>query len=295
MPGTHFGERLYHMGGVPVGELDPTAGKVLYVNGTTWGSPAGDDSNEGTIESPLQSIAAALDLCTSEHNDYIYVMDYWTGNSETKPIAVDVDNVHIIGRTGCGMPWPVVYVSGATAGFNITAAHVEIAGFHVYGGATSGCIEISANAKGVEIHHCTFGERTTGQDGIRVNSGYDAAELYVHDNMFGAQLTRYGVYLVTTATWARINHNSFVSVANKNIYCPTGGAVLAEICYNRFAQHSDTKGLAITVAGNNCLITGNVANIGVAAASNNPYLDTGSNDWILNYIKGITASMPATS
>lgn len=296
MGDTHFSGTLFHKGGVPVGQPDPTAGKVLYVNGTTWGSPAGNDENPGTLEAPLQSIAAALDLCTGEANDYIYVLDYWTGNSETKPIAVDVDNVHIIGRglSTYGMPWPMIYVT-ATAGFSITAAMVEIAGFHVYGGATSGCIEIAAAAKGINIHHNTFGERTTGQDGVKVLSGFDAAELWVHHNMFGAQLSRYGIYLVTTATWGRFNHNSFVSVPNKNIYCPTGGAVLAEICYNRFAQHSDTKGLAITVAGNNCLITGNVANIGVTAASNNPYLDTGSNDWLLNYIKGITASMPATS
>jgi hypothetical protein len=294
MGDTHFSGRLHQLGGVPVSLGDPTAGKVLYVNGTTWGTPAGSDDNDGSMEHPLQSIGAALDLCTAEHNDYIYVLDYWTGNSETKPIAVDVDNVHIIGRTGSGMPWPMIYVT-ATAGFNITANHVEIANFHVYGGASSGCIEISAAKKGIEIHHCSFGERSGGQDGIRVNSGYDAAELYVHDCMFGAQLTRYGIYIVTTATWGKFNGNSFVSVPNKNIYCPTGGAVLAEICDNRFAQHSDTKGLAITVAGNNCLIDGNRANIGVTAASANPYLDTGSNDWILNYIKGITASMPATS
>lgn len=293
---THFKGRLYHMNGVPVGEVDPTAGSIFYVNGTTWGDPAGSDtSGDGSFARPWQSIDYALSQCTAEANDYIYVTDYWTGNSETKPITVDVDNVHIIGRTGSGMPWPMIYVATDVAGFNITAAHVEIANFHVYGGATSGCIEISASAKGIEIHNCTFGERTTGQDGVRVNSGYDAAELYVHDCIFGAQLTRYGVYLATTASWGRINSNSFVSVADKNIYCPTGAAVIAEIRDNRFAQHSDTKGLAITVAGNNCLITGNVANIGVTAASNNPFLDTGSNDWILNYIKGITASMPATS
>jgi len=295
MSGTHFSGQLYHKGGVPVGQHDPTAGKVIYVNGTTWGTPAGSDiSGDGSMDHPYQTIAHALDQCSAEHNDYIYVLDYWTGNGETMPIAVDVDNVHIIGRPGQGMPWPMIYVSGSTAGFNITAAHVEIAGFHVYGGATSGCIEISAAAKGIEIHHCYFGERSTGQDGIRVNSGYDAAELYVHDCMFGAQLTRYGIYLVTTATWARINNNSFVSVANKNIYCATGGAVLAEICNNCFALHSDTKGLAITVAGNNCLITGNVANIGVTEMTQVPFLDTGSNDWGLNYM-GITATMPATS
>jgi len=295
MGDTHFSGRLYQMG-VPVGQHDPTAGKVIYVNGTTWGDPAGSDtSGDGSMDYPYQSIAHALDQCTAEHNDYIYVTDYWDGNSEDMPIVVDVDNVHIIGRTGSGMPWPMIYVSGATAGFNITANHVEIAGFHVYGGTTSGCIEISATNKGIEIHDCYFGERTTGQDGIRVNSGYDAAELHVHHCMFGAQLTRYGIYIVTTATWGKFNNNSFVSVPNKNIYCATGGAVLAEIRNNRFAQHSDTKGLAITLAGNNCLIDGNVANIGVTAAAQNPYLDTGSNDWLLNYIKGITASMPATA
>jgi len=293
MADTHFSGRLYHNDGQPVGQPDPTAGKVLFVCGTTWGSPAGSDENDGSFDAPLQSIAAALDLCTAEANDYIYVTDYWTGNSETMPIAVDVDNVHIIGRTGSGMPWPMIYVSGATAGFNITANHVEIANFHIYGGTTSGCVEISASKKGIEIHHCYFGVRTTGQDGIRVNSGYDAADLYIHDCHFGAQLTRYGIYTVTTATWAKINNNSFVSVPNVNIR--GGSGVLLEICNNRFAMHSDTKGLAITMAGNNCLITGNVANIGVTAAGQNPYLDTGSNDWGLNYIKGITASMPATS
>ena len=80
-----------------MGKGDPAADGVYFVNGVTWanGFVAGNDGNSGeSIKAPLATIAKAIDLCTNEGNDYIYLLDYWQ-NDSTWPISVDVDGLSI--------------------------------------------------------------------------------------------------------------------------------------------------------------------------------------------------------
>ena len=60
-------------------------GTTFYVN------LGGDDGNPGTDPAdPKLSIAGALDECTDDLLDTIFVLDYW-GNDAVWPIDVDVD------------------------------------------------------------------------------------------------------------------------------------------------------------------------------------------------------------
>ena len=78
----------------------------------------------------------------------------------------------------------------------------------------------------------------------------------------------------------------------------TGPTVGVNIFDNLINAYDDTKGKDITISNASATggtINGNIANEGYDAASNLSFLDKGSNNWLLNYKNGITASMPAHS
>lgn len=296
MAGTniHAKSPVWYTGGLAA-SLRPGAnlGDVIYVDGV------GPDTNSGlTPGAPKASFLAALALCTNQRNDTIVVLDYWAAGTEQWPIVVDKQMVSIIGagNTDWG-PWPQVNPPADTAGFNITALGVEIAGLSVNGGATHGCIEIGASVWSVEIHHCWFGEAGTGQDGIRVVAPYDAPYLSIHHNIFGAGLTRSGI---------RNDHNATRGVIRNNYFHAPNGVCIhinnefaqGWILDNVFGLDSNVQGRAITLDAT-CVggvtINGNHANYGDTDMGNNPYLDSsaaGSNHWITNY-QGTTAVQPA--
>ena len=67
---------------------------------------------------------------------------------------------------------------------------------------------------------------------------------------------------------------------------------------NLINAYDDTKGKDITInnaSATGGTINGNIANEGYDAATNLSFLDKGSNNWLLNYKNGISASMPAHS
>jgi hypothetical protein len=272
-------------------------GNVFYIDGN------GPDTNDGlTPTTPLASFKAALALCTHDRNDTIVVLDYWAAATEDWPIVVDKRMVHIIAVPQGGVPWAQVNPVGDFAGFNITAAGVEVCNLSVNGGATHGAIEIGASMWGTDIHHCFFGEYGAAQDGIRAAAGVDAAYSRIWACRFGPMLTRNGVRIVNNAFRTMIGvpgleSNWFRNVAAEGIRVDNefseGG-----IFDNRFALVSDTQGYAITLDAT-CVsgvhVDGNRANFGNPAMVANPYLDgaaADSNNWGLNYW-GITATMPA--
>ena len=98
----------------------PQVGKIFFVDGAS-----GDDNNPGNKpECPILKVETALDLCTDGKHDYIFVVDYWDG--DTMPITVDATTVHIIGLGNLlfgpmSMAWPAMQ-GGAEACFELTGA-----------------------------------------------------------------------------------------------------------------------------------------------------------------------------
>lgn len=273
-------------------------GEFFYVDGVD-----GDNDNNGlTPDAALLTITEALDKCTSENEDYIFVLNYHQPTSESWPIEIQKSAVHIIGMSTPLEPAPVINPSGSTAAFAIGAAsyagsRVEISNLGFTGGSTSGCIEIANTIFGVKIHDCIFGHNYSGaQDGIAVNATYDAPDIEIYNNIFGALLTRNGVRVITNATRGRIHNNIFDRVQNEGVFLGVSAGVTNCWVYdNKFALPSDTAKYAIRIdAGSGGFIDGNSANYGTTQMANNPYYDAGSNHWGLNYKAGVSV-LPATS
>jgi len=280
-------------------------GNVFFVDGTS-----GDNSSEGrTWGSAFKTITYALTKCTSSQHDIIYVVrDTGFGGLEDTPITIAKHQIHLLGLDGLQsdslhrpVSKPVINYGGDTAGLLITGNGVEVAGFDIGGGDAEGeaCIEIGTAAPwDVCIHDCVFGYITThGYDGIRGGGPY----LTVYDCLFGKVNDRDGIRIETNATRGflglRGHGNMFREVVGIGINC-VGAAVLGGIFDNVFSLPSFTKGKAITFANSNAtgaIVDGNHAHHQDSDCQhNNPYVDTGTNTWLLNH-QGWKATAPDTS
>ena len=247
-------------------------GEKFYVNGGADGVTAGIDAvGRGSKKRPFLSIAYALTHCVSGRHDYIYC---WNTNHQDEAASIVIpslmNNVHIIGiaMPGCSTlelnvtgDYPAIIVNpGVLLG---PARGIEIAGFNISGGATSGCIELDGACDMVWIHHCTFGHAwgAGGQDGIRFNGVSPTASALIEDNWFyGFKLTRYGVYGISTFQGC-IRKNNFVEVptcAIALIGVPVDTMVVEG---NLIACGADALGNAIDLGAstNGCLVARNEA------------------------------------
>jgi len=293
----------WYTGGL-AGAMAPGAGNVYYVNGGSDGPVV--DTNDGlTPATPKQLLQSAIDLCVSNNNDYVIVLNYG-GNAravESWPVLLNKDQVHIIGVGDVAQKWPVVSVAAPAAGdtaaaaIRVTGNRVEIAGLELGGGDTAGCLELRTQW-GANIHDCFFGVTGdgVGRDGIHVPATFDAAYLTVWGCRFGASITRDGIRIDTQATRGMLgvsgypsNFFDLVPGIGINIVGPVN---LAGIFDNRFALNDDGTGEAITIAAgaSGGFVDGNVAGSANADPGNEPYVDTGNASFSgLNY-KGITAT-----
>ena len=291
---------------LPVG-----CGNVYYVNGGSDGPVV--DTNDGlTPESPKQLLQSGIDLCTSNNNDVVVVLNYG-GNAralEAWPVEVNKDMIHIIGVGSVAQKWPVVSVLAPAAGDTanpallVTADRVEIAGLELGGGDTAGCVHVGDDGGTwtAWIHDCFFGVTGdgVGQDGILVPAGVAAPFLTVTDCEFGLFLTRDGIRADANMTRARLgmpgHGNVFKAVPGISINL-AAAVTQPSIIGNIMFLPSDTAGKAITLGAAvlGAHVHGNFANFGDADMAANPYTDSAAgdaNNWILNY-QGITAVMPA--
>jgi len=274
-------------------------GNVYYVNGGSDG-PTNDAGSGLTKDSPKQTITAALALCTTGNDDYIVVLNYGSNGraSETWPIAVTKDQVHIIGaRATRGSKWATVKpsASGTPNAFTVTGQRCEFANLEIGGYSTGSGIEISNGVWGTTIHDCWFGytSDTAGTNGIYVASGADAPFLTVYDCIFGESLTADGIKIAGNATRGQLglkgHGNLFKNIVGIAINC-SGSVVGLEILDNRFQMAADTAGDAITLSAgsSDCYIDGNDCACTEAAKTTKYYVDaaTNANDWGGNLVSG---------
>lgn len=282
----------------------PSAGDIFWVDGFS-----GSDTNTGRSPlDPLATIAAALALCTNDHDDYIYVLDAW----QEADIAINKTRVHIIGvGTSRNHPFVALNATGDTAIFTVSSPsnNCEIAGFSFGGGASHAGIEnVAGTPMGLYIHDCAFGHSFAGntpQDGIRI--GANATDIRIEHCTFlgnggstGGTLTRDGIHWAGAADplQGAIADNKFQGCPGVaiNFVSVSGGISILD---NDIACDADTQGAAITLGASvaGCLVVNNRAIYGqdASAMANNPYLDqaaAGSNHWAANY-KGNVLVVPA--
>jgi len=274
-------------------------GKVFFLDGI-----AGNDAWHGrTLHRPLLTYTEALAQCRSDNNDYIIVLDYWSPGTETWPVAVTKNMVHIIGLQFESVNWAVVVPGGDNPSFNVEAHYVEIAYLEIGAGATKGAIQLGSTGWwGLNVHHCSYGwSYTTGQDGIRDPAPFDAPYLNAYACIFGPGLTRDGIRIEHNATRGRLGvpgkpSNIFDRVGGIGINV-TGPAVLEGVFNNKHILAADVAGGALTfshVGSSQAFIDDNHCGYGNQPGDflNNPYRDLGNNHWGVNW-KQASAILPA--
>lgn len=273
--------------------------RPIFIHGTN-----GNDHNTAwTPDTPVLTMTKAIDLATAWQGDVIYARSIGTPTGETWPIVCDKDGVMIVGWGEEANRSAIVTPSGDTASFSVQAHNLTFICLEIGAGASHGGMEVGAASKwSALVKACWFGVQQAPQDGIKVNSPYDAPYLTVIDCWFGQGITRDGIRIegaITRGQLGMAGHgNRFLDVAGIGINDVSGGGIQGvTILDNRFRLPSDTEGKAITLhAGSaGCFVDGNRANYGKTTMTANPFKDggaAGANTWGLNH-KGGISTMPA--
>jgi len=278
----------YHM-------RSPNAGTAFFVDGEN-----GLDTNDGlSPASPLLTVTAALALVTSGANDYIFILNYPSTAPATEvfPIVINASHVHLIGvpdqasrRNVC---LNVTTTTENCIEFGADAADCEIAGIE-FGADSQACIYCDIGtpfAPRMHIHHCEFGWIRACEDGISIVPNADTPHWYVHDNRFGENCSRAGIYLGYNSTRSIFQNNQFMVATGAVGFWAQGLCTgWFRILDNDFLVTDQAAGEAITLTNANCscYINRNYAGQGKAACANNPYLETVAtfSAWIMNYSVG---------
>jgi hypothetical protein len=131
-------------------------GKIFYVaDGDTAGNTAAypnrktpSNGNKGTFLDPFATIDYAIEQCTAERGDIIYVLPGYTQVVETEgQIDVDVDGVAIIGL-GTGVEnMPILSYDAAAGEVEVNADNVTIAGLNLQCAAEEVLIAVDVTAE----------------------------------------------------------------------------------------------------------------------------------------------------
>lgn len=135
---TTVGDRLYEMGGIPVGGGPDhiITGDVYFVNSTGGSSGAGGKKPTDT----MATIDQAVGKCTANNGDVIYVMPGHAENiSATTSLDIDVAGITIIGL-GNGESRPILTQTGTTAYVDVAAANTTIKNILFKAGVNTGTV-----------------------------------------------------------------------------------------------------------------------------------------------------------
>lgn len=138
----------------------PTQGKIINVNPRT-----GNDSNDGSTNSPLLTLEAALAMATENQNDIVFLQaaGNTAGNTTARPAGQlnwNKDLVHLVGVNGgpfLGQRSRIAFQSAyatATNLFKLSANGCLIKGIEFFAGVASvlptGCMEITGQRNHVQ-------------------------------------------------------------------------------------------------------------------------------------------------
>jgi len=272
----------------------PGKGDNFWVDGVNGSATASGKSPD----SPLSTIAAAMALCESGRDDYIWVMDCWA--QDTFPVVLAKQQLHILGISLPSYQYAKMNPSNDAEVFSLTSAgaYSEIAGFALSGGDNHGCIDIDGT-EGSFIHDCTFGGPGAGgtpKHGILITQNPEGSR--IEDCLFLGDLgSHYGLITENGIECnASINMVRGLQVLNNRFIGLSIGINMDNADYwwvegNRFIVTNRANGEAITVAAD-CLDSSFIENRAAYGMVNggysyNPYKDLAANtvnNWAMNYM-----------
>ena len=277
-------------------------GKAFYADRTN-----GNDNYNGlSPQTAKKTVNAALGLCTTNKNDYVFVLE--SKDEDETAVTTTKERVHLIGISNPQCAFGVVFRATSDtedalycdqAGFGYS----EIAGISFGGGATGkGGIGL-AQTCGLWVHHCTFGNSFCGDTpdyGIYRTCQANPEHLLIEDNFFfgdqaygNGKLAEEAIQL-TGATPPKspiIRRNTFMGIGGAACNISATGGVITD---NFFMIPDAETGEAITIDADGisyslgCLIAGNLAANGMlnTGYTYNPYRDLQTNTynaWSMNY------------
>lgn len=146
-------------GGLPLAVTNP--GKQFWVNSTsviTKQGVGGVSTAPGTYNRPVATINQALDLCTANRGDVIFVMPGYTESNTltgSSGFTLDVAGVAVVGL-GSGSLKPTITHTHASGDVNITAANTSIYNMRFVSGVADMTNYLDITAANVTIDSCEF-------------------------------------------------------------------------------------------------------------------------------------------
>lgn len=203
-----------------------TSGAVLWVD-----SENGNDSNSGSRELPLATLAAAITEATASNGDIIVIE---SGHSETLTSAITVSKAGLkIFGLGSGSEAPNFLSNAAIDLFDITAANVELNNLYFLAATTAtataqvnvaadsvrikGCtflcgaytqnvVTVTASGTNCRIESCAFTVTADGPDGGVLVESASAVGLYLYDCTFDGGTYNWD----NAAVYSTVAHTNFI-------------------------------------------------------------------------------------
>lgn len=230
----------------------PTTGNIFFVD-----SNAASGGNGLTPEGAVTTLDAAINLCTANNGDIIYVME---GHAETistaTGVAQDVAGISIIGL-GQGADRPLFSFSATDSLWAISAASSLVKNIRVKSTVNELVTFFSITAANVTLDAVDVVDSGSAKEAIQfVLTTADADDLTIqncyHVQATAAASTMRWIYLVGT-TGARILNNTFILKLADNatdaVISADGNSRLTEIRGNRMHVTGYTSGLVSCVIG----------------------------------------------
>jgi len=266
--------------------LVPGANLVYYVDTAANGAL---DANDGlTPATAFLTIDYAIGQCTGTNHDYIFVLGHDNG-TETWPIVMDMDLVHLIGTPGVGRPVAGIRCPDDVDAVDVTADRCEIAGFYIETNSNAHTNRlIDCSGGGNWFHHNYLAWVWWGYDGIYFD-GAGCSNNLVENNYFGAHgFGHWHIVMTPVTNRIVVRDNVFIlngyQTGNRCIEMDSNNRSVVKD--NVFMVPDLAAGEAIYSETNTNFVTGNQVASGTIAMAFNPFRDLGANNWGLNYASG---------
>jgi len=241
------------------GVISGTGEKFYVDSGVTEGAGTSWAAAKNTID-------AAINLCTANRGDVIYVAQGHAENiSGAAGVACDLAGITIIG-CGNGDDMPELSFTAATSTFSISAADVTVKDIRFLGNYTNGvteCIDVSATGDGARIIDCEFKETTSDKELLKmITLSADADRCVISNNRFlgeagGADSV--AINLEGGSDKTIINGNTFIGDWSGYVIDGTAAASTELAVFSNYIHNADT-GAGKTMAFNASTTGGLISN-----------------------------------
>jgi len=227
--------------GVPLLQTHP--GEVFWLNNSSVlakGAVGGSDGNDGSYRRPCATLNGALDKCTANRGDIIFIMP---GHAEVEAVAgaaiadIDVAGVAVVGL-GFGDLRPSFTLEVDDGTFDISAANTILSNIRFISSIVDVAVGFDVSAKNVTIDSVAFEYVTAGTDCF-IDAIDTSATDNASDGLIVNNCTSYNVE-TTNQAFVQINGdlanlqftNNTITMGVNDDECFIGVSTITDTCVN---------------------------------------------------------------